>query len=556
MPLFAIACGVLVIFGMSYAIYGRILTQLFRLNPDTVTPASQVNDGVDFVPTKTFLLLGQHFSAIAAAGPIVGPILACLWFGWLPALLWIVIGSVCIGALHDFASMVASVRNEGKSVAEIMKVYMGREAYIGFLIFIWISLIYVITAFADLTSSAFVDAELGGAVASASTMYLGLGIIMGLTLRFIRAPLWLVTTVFVAAVGASIWYSQYIPLILPSIGGLSPKMVWNVMLMVYCFIASVIPVWLLLQPRGYLGGWFLYCVLGAGTFGLLLGGETVQYPAFLGMTSPDGMHIVPFLFVTIACGACSGFHGIVSSGTTSKQVDREPDCCPVGYGAMLLEGFVAVIALATVMVLAHGSEATGYTPGRIYADGIARFVGQLGIPLHLASTFALLAFTTFIYDTLDVATRLGRHILQELTGWSGLLGRYGATALTVALPCLFVGITITNTGGQAVPAWKAYWILFGSSNQLLAALTLTALAVWMYRTGRPWIFLSIPALFMLLMTLWALWATVWPWVQQILIGEPTFDMKHFVGVILIGLALFIVARALRVTQPSQQGRSA
>ncbi len=554
MPLIVIALGVLVLFSGAYLGYGRILARLFQLDGRRTTPACRVNDGVDFIPTKPFFLLGQHFSAITAAGPIVGPILACLWFGWGPAILWIVLGAIFIGALHDFSSLVASVRHEGRSVAEIVKLHMGPQAYVGFLLFMWLSLVYVITAFTDLTSTAFLDPELGGGVASASTMYLFLGVVMGVVLRSLRWPLWVTTLVFLPLVGCAIWFGRDVPLTLPTLGAVSPKVLWNWLLLGYCFLASIVPVWLLLQPRGYLGGWFLYCVLAAGCFGLFLGGERAQYPMYIGWVSPEGLTLFPFLFVTIACGACSGFHGIVSSGTTSKQIQHEPDCRPVGYGAMLLEGFVAIIALATVMILKRTDVTAELSPGRIYADGLAQFVSRLGISLTFARTFALLAFTTFIYDTLDVATRLGRHILQELTGWTGWWGRLGATVATLALPVWFVGQTVTDSSGQVIPAWKAFWVLFGSSNQLLAALTLLGLTVWRYRSRQPWLLLGIPMCLMLVMTVWALLLTVWPWLQQALTGHLSLNLEHCVGSLLILLALSLVMRAVYVTYPRKARR--
>lgn len=539
MSLFAVALGACVLFFLGYIGYGRLLARWFDLSPSRPTPATRINDGVDFVPAKAPLLLGQHFSAIAAAGPIVGPILAGLWFGWLPALIWIVAGAIFLGAVHDFSSLVSSVRHEGKSIVELVHEHLSRRAYVLFLAFVWLSLIYVILAFADLTSSSFVEPTYGGAVATSSSLYLLLAIAMGLCLYRLRMPLGWATAVFLPLVGLAIWAAQSMPLVLPTIGSVRPQLLWNGIILCYCFIASVAPMWILLQPRGYLGGFFLYVTLAAGLIGLLLGGDTVQYPAFLGWTSQKGLPLFPLLFVTVACGACSGFHGIVSSGTTSKQIAKESDCRVVGYGGMLLEGVVAVLALATVMLLAPGDPATQQSPDRIYANGISHFVQRFGVDPNFARSFALLAFATFIYDTLDVATRLARYVLQELTGWKGRWGGVCATLLTLAFPAISMSWVMKDAAGNIVPAWKVFWTMFGTSNQLLAALTLLTITVWLKRTKKPWLISALPAAFMLVMTLWSLTLSL-----------RTFNGMAVVALILMGLALLVLFEALRaLTRP-------
>jgi carbon starvation protein len=541
MSLFAIAIIACGLFLLGYLGYGRLLARWFDLSPGRTTPATRINDGVDFVPAKAPLLLGQHFSAIAAAGPIVGPILAGLWFGWLPALLWIVIGAIFLGAVHDFSSLVSSVRHEGQSIVELVHEHLSRRAYLLFLAFVWLSLIYVILAFADLTSSSFVEPTYGGAVATSSSLYLVLAIAMGFCLYRLHMPLGWATAMFLPLVGLAIWGAQYVPMVLPALGGVRPQLLWNGIILVYCFIASIAPMWILLQPRGYLGGYFLYVTLGAGLIGLLLGGDTVQYPAFLGWTSERGLPLFPMLFVTVACGACSGFHGIVSSGTTSKQIAKESDCRIVGYGGMLLEGVVAVLALATVMLLAPTDPATLQSPDRIYANGISHFVERLGVSPDFARSFALLAFATFIYDTLDVATRLARYVLQELTGWKGRWGGVAATLLTLALPAISMSWVMKDAAGNIVPAWKVFWTLFGTSNQLLAALTLLTITVWLKRTKKPWLISALPAAFMLVMTLWSLTLSL-----------RTFNGMAVVALILMGLALLVLAEAFKaLVSPSR-----
>lgn len=535
------ACG---IFLTGYLVYGRRLATWFDLSPARTTPAHAMSDGVDYVPAKAPFLLGQHFSAIAAAGPIVGPILAGVWFGWLPALLWIVFGAVFFGAVHDFSSLVGSVRHQAQSIVAIVREQLGPRAHALFMGFVWLSLLYVIIAFTDLTSSSFVEATYGGGVASSSSLYLVAAVAMGLCLYRLRLPLWLATGLFLPVVAWIIWYGQSIPFALPPVGSIRPQLIWNGIILAYCFVASIIPMWLLLQPRGYLGGFFLYIVLAAGVIGLLLGGERIQYPAFLGWTSQRGLPLFPMLFVTVACGACSGFHGIVSSGTTSKQISREPDCRLVGYGGMLLEGLVAVIALSTVMLLAPGDPTLTQSPDRIYANGLSHFVERFGVNRDFARSFALLAFATFIYDTLDVATRLGRYVFQELTGWKGWWGRMGATLATLALPALCVSLTIRDASGTIVPAWKVFWTIFGTSNQLLAALTLLTITVWLKRSNRPWWLTALPAAFMVTMTLWSLILTISPWLSRLLQGQAAMDWIAVIALVLMVLAVLVIREVL------------
>lgn len=543
MSLFLLALLSLLLLGLGYLVYGKILSKAFGLNNKNVTPACLVNDGLDYVPAKAPLLMGQHFSAITAAGPIVGPILAGLYFGWLPAILWIVFGAIFIGATHDFAALVSSVRHKGHSIAKVVKEHTGQRAYVFFMLFIWLSLVYVITAFCDITSSTFSQPPYGGGVATSSMIYLLIGLTMGLCLYKFKMPLWLATIIFVPMVIIVIWYGQKIPIIFPE--SWNPHMIWNFIILGYCFIASIIPVWLLLQSRGYLGGFFLYAALGAGVFGLFFGGHTIEYPAFIGFFNSDGVPLFPILFVTIACGACSGFHGLVSSGTTSKQIKQEKDCRPIGYGSMLLEGLVAIIALATVMLFPFGAEELNQPPGQIYANGLASFVAQLGINREFALTFALLAFATFIYDTLDVATRLGRYILQELTGWKGTFGRITATFITLALPAWGVTMTVTDSAGKVIPAWRVLWVTFGASNQLLAALTLLGVALWLKKTGKKWTYCLLPTIFMMVITFIALGLIIKPSFISLLHGHFDFNLASTLAVALVILALLIIVESFR-----------
>ncbi len=539
----------LVVLFLGYRLYSTWIARFFRLNDAVVTPAHEFQDGVDFVPTKPFYLLGQHFSAIAAAGPIAGPILACQQFGWLPCLLWIGLGVIFIGAVHDFSSLVASIRHRGNSIAEVIKENIGQRAWIAMLCFIWISLVYVIVAFTDITAGTFVGRieelegikvgfERGGAVAAASAMYLLLSIVMGLVQKKWNPPLWLLTVVFVPATLGVVWLGTELSTLL-----ILSKMSWGMIILGYCFIASLLPVWLLLQPRGYLGGFVLYMALAVGVIGIFFGGYELKQPLFKGWVAPGiNGSLFPFLFVTIACGACSGFHGLVCSGTTSKQIDKETHCRQIGYGGMLLEAFVALIALGTIMILSD-SEVKG-SPGAIYGAGMGRFltllVGKKNIVF--AITFGAMAFSTFVFDTLDVSTRLGRYILQELTGIKGPVSAVLATLATVGLPALF--FLVTPEEG----AWSHFWILFGTSNQLLAALTLLGVTVWLHKTARPTWFTFYPMLFVMAITFWSLFRQIQGAAAELLTQGFQWNIGLVNGVaavILVGLALMLIVEATR-----------
>ena len=544
---------------LGYFGYGRWIAKQFALDDRRTTPANDLNDGEDYVPTRPFYLFGQHFSAIAAAGPIAGPIIACVAFGWLPCLLWIALGVVLIGALHDFSALTASVRHSAKSVAEITRDKLGLRAGRAMMAFIWIALVYVMVAFTDITAGTFVSGDdalagetsfnAGGAVALASVLYLGLSVLLGLVERFLKPPLWLSTIIFVPATFALAYVgTQYSQLL--NFG----HQTWAVIILLYCVVASLVPVWALLQPRGYLGGFVLYSAIAVGIIGIFFGGYTIQQPAFKsfdvgGMT---GL-LFPFLFVTIACGACSGFHGLVCSGTTSKQLDKESHAQPVGYGAMLAEGFVAFIALVTVMIATSdalvGPDGNTLPAGKIYGNGIGNFltliVGQQN--LQFAITFGAMAFSTFVFDTLDVTMRLGRYLIQELMGLTGRLGAIFGTLVTVSVP--FVLLFFAKPG-----SWVEFWTLFGASNQLLAALTLLSITAWLYKARRRIAFTLIPMLFVLVITLWALGTMVFANLQ-LSVGIDIKLINALASMALIALAIFLVVmawiktRAIEVVEP-------
>lgn len=621
----------------AYFTYGRLLTRLFRLRPDVSTPAVELRDDVDYAPIEPKFLLSQHFSAIAAAGPIVGPILAGVMFGWLPALIWILVGSIFIGGVHDMAALVASIRHKARSIAEVVRDHMSQRSYILFLAFVWLALVYIIVAFTDVTATSFLGLQtleneqviLGGGTATSSLLYLILPIIMGLLLRYTKLTIGWATLIFLPLVGASIWVGQYLPFESENLFGLKefsatelpqavaeteriltpeqaqvfhhrapqPRQVfqladkkftdavltgpvalsteqegaiqaaldkplvrynqimsnsqrgWNFVLLVYCVIASVVPMWLLLQPRGHLGGYFLYAVLIAGGLGIAFGGKTIEYPAFRGfeVLNQQGsvLPLFPLLFITIACGACSGFHSIIASGTTSKQLRREPDARVIGYGAMLLEAMVAIVSLCCVMMLAPDNPDLKRGPNFLYASGIGSFMRIFGVPAAFGVSFGLMAFTTFVYDTLDVCTRLGRYILQELTGATGPVGRWVATGLTAGVPLIFLMWQPVDAQGKMVERWRVFWDLFGASNQLLAALTLLGVTVWLWRTYRArWVLAvtGVPCVFMYIMSMWALVRILWP----LTTGGSLTNPVPWVALILATLGALMLVEALRI----------
>lgn len=573
-----IVITVLTLFYLGYRIYAKKMAVLYRLDPVAQTPAQKINDSKDYIPTGKWDLLAQHFSAISAAGPIFGPIIAALYFGWLPALLWIVFGCIFIGAVHDFSTLIGSVKHGARSVAELLHEYSGTRVYLVFVGYIWLCLIYVLTAFTDVTARAFVNdfpilnsqgerigEVLGGNTAVSSLLYLLIGIVLGILLKSVdrifsnlvfkirlsRA----LSILAVLGVGLAIWWGQFHALSLPSVADLfnlthaplawqSPASLWVALILIYCGVASILPVWLLLQPRGFLGGTFLYVILFAGLAGLLIGSATgefsIQSPAFTGFVSPKLGPLFPVLFITIACGACSGFHGLVCSGTTSKQICSERDTPLVGYGGMLLEGVVALIALCTVMI---AGQNTG-TPDAIFATGLGRFLSVFGVNPDFAVSFAMLAFATFVFDTIDVVTRLGRYLLQELTGWRGINGAAIATILTLTLPAIMLSTTITGPDGKILPSYLAVWPVFGASNQLLAALSLAGLYAWVKKIeNNPWARLKVsgPMLFMIAVTFSALTLNLFQWQSAITTGPRTWaDPIGIANAVLTILATLIL----------------
>jgi carbon starvation protein len=523
-------------FVLGYIFYGRFLARKLDLNDGNPTPSHTDYDGIDRVPAHKAVLLGHHFSSIAGAGPIIGPIIAATAFGWGPTLLWVVLGAVFIGGVHDFSALVASIRHKARSVAEIAKETMSPLAYKLLLSFIWLTLVYVLVVFTDLTSSTFI---MDGGVATSSILFMALAAGFGVFVYRLKIGVLWASILFVPLVFAAVWVGQLIPIpatMVPVLISGDPGKTWDVFLILYCFIASTTPVWILLQPRDYLSSFLLYASVLGGFLGILLGGLSVRFPALVGWSHPQLGALFPILFITVACGACSGFHAVVASGTSSKQLDRERDTRLIGYGAMLIEGTVAVIALTTVMILSRGDPLASQAPLVIYGRGMSRFLSMFGIPPQLGYSFGLLALSTFILTTLDTATRLGRYIFEEFFGLRGKATRYLSTLATLALPAFFVLITLRDGRGNPIPAWKAIWPVFGASNQLLAALTLLVLTLWIRRSGKKIAFIVFPMIFMTVMTVWAL---------ILLIRQYRLSLIGVIAVVLLALSFLLVWEAAR-----------
>ena len=500
------------VFALAYRFYGGFLKEkVFGLKEENKTPAHTMRDGVDYVPAPAPVLLGHHFSSIAGAGPIVGPITAASSWGWLPAYLWVLIGNVFIGGVHDMSALVASIRNKARSIAEIGGRYLSKRAGFLFKLFIWLALLYVVAVFINVAQITFnavvpvvengqvVKLSIGPGVATSAVIYIFLALLFGLLVYNFRLPLKWATALFVLLVYGAVYAGQLFPI------HLSPT-TWNFILLAYVAVASITPVWILLQPRDYLSSFLLYgALLGAG-LGILLSFGKVEpnLPAYFGFVSDIGP-LVPLLFVVIACGSISGFHSLVGSGTTSKQLDKEPDALPVGYGAMLLEGVVAVMAIIFVMTLtATEFSVLKKNVAAIYGAGVGKFMSFLGIPYEVGVAFGMLALSSFVLTSTDTGTRLARYVFTELTG---VKNRLVATLVSLIIPAFLVFMKYKDPStGKVLPVWKALWPVFGATNQLIAALALFVVMIWLIKTGkgRYWFVPGVPALFMGVITLWAL----------------------------------------------------
>ncbi len=505
----------------SYFLYGSFLSKNFQIDDSRQTPSHTMNDGVDYVPAPRAVLFGHHFSSIAGAGPIIGPIIAGISFGWLPVLLWIVIGSIFIGGVHDFSVLVSSMRHRGDSIANIAGRYINERGRKGFFVFVWFALIYVIAIFTDITAETFVE---NGGIATSSILYIFLAILFGLSIYKFKITPFIGSLIFVSFVFVGIWLGQLMPITLPS------KKMWSIILLIYCFFASVLPVWFLLQPRDYLSSYLLYASVLAGILGILSGRFDIKFSSFKGFNSPQGEYLFPMLFITVACGAISGFHSLVASGTTSKQISKESHAKFIAYGGMLFEGIVALIALSGVMMFG-GEFLKDKGPIQIYSIAMGKFFEKIGLSENFGSAFGFLALSTFVLTTLDTAARIARFILQEFMGGIGKVNRYLATFLTLILPAVLVFMKFKDQSGNLIPAWKAIWPAFGTSNQLLAALALLTIYAWTRKNRWKNIHILFPMIFMFLTTLTALF---------ILILKFKFSVVGIIAVILFLLAIFLL----------------
>jgi len=539
---------------IGYVTYGTWLGKQWGVDNSRPVPAHELQDGVDYVPAKAPVLLGHHFSSIAGAGPINGPIQAA-FFGWLPCFLWIVIGGIFVGAAHDYGALFASIRHKGASIGEVISKNIGIRAKRLFILFAYLTLLLVVAAFASIVAGTFngftpdgQTIEANGSTATISILFIVMAVVFGYCVYRRNLPLSVCTIigilVLVACIGIGLRYPIYIT-----------GNTWMYILGLYILVASVTPVWILLQPRDYLSSFLLYGMMIAAVISVFGANPTLAIPAFVGF-EVNGQYLFPVLFVTIACGAISGFHSLVSSGTTSKQLNCEKDAKLIGYGAMLIECALAIISLITICYIfgQKGADAFKTPPTVIFASGISQMLGSVGLDSPEAQKTAygviILAVSAFCMTSLDTATRLARYMFQEfwlnadetpetVGGFRAILcNKYVATLITVVL-----GLAL-GLGG-----WSKVWPLFGASNQLLAGLALLAVAAWLKNAARNHRMLIIPMVFMLLVTLTSLVLTFKSKVAAI--GAAQGDLfgaylQAGLAAVLFVLALFLVREALPV----------
>lgn len=486
----------LLMYVVAYRLYGGFITKRLEVNDSKITPSHTMYDGVDYCPAKPPVLLGHHFASIAGAGPIVGPVIAA-GFGWVPVYLWILFGAVFIGGVHDYSSIIASVRHQSKSIGFIIQSYIGDTGKKLFLLFSWATLILVIAVFTIIVADTFTHVP---SSATSSLLFILLAIAFGFSIYKLKVPLTIGTSVGVILLFLCIVAGNYFPIQMNAFG-------WQLVLFAYIFAASVTPVWILLQPRDYLNSFFLYALMIGGLVGVFFAAPSINIPAFSSFSLDKVGYLFPALFVTVACGAISGFHSLVGSGTTAKQLDKETDAHLVGYGGMLIEGLLAVLSLTAVASMVNKEFIdilVNKGPVTAFSLGVARFLNAipfLNISVNAGQTFAALAVSAFALTSLDTATRLARFMFQEFfevkehpEKKSVLQDRFVATGITVA-----VGAALTFSGQT-----MSIWPVFGSANQLLAALALLALTAWVAYLRKGYLFVMIPMLFMFAVTLTSL----------------------------------------------------
>ncbi|MFO7886757.1 MAG: carbon starvation protein A [Eubacteriales bacterium] len=510
----------IVIFLIAYVTYGSWLTKKWGIDPSRETPSHTMADGVDYVPAKAPVLLGHHFASIAGAGPIVGPIAAAI-FGWLPVFLWIIVGSIFFGGVHDFGSLFTSVRNDGKSIGHVIENTVGESGKKLFSVFAWLTLLLVIAAFANIIVGTFVAIP---SVGTTSILFIALAMGFGYAVNRMNVGLLPATIVGVALLVASIWLGIQFPIVLSF-------NTWYIIVLIYIFGASVAPVWVLLQPRDYLNSYLLYAMIAGGVLGLLLYRPGLELPAVTSFKVGTS-YMFPILFVTVACGAISGFHSLIGSGTSSKQINSEKDMKLVGYGAMLIEGVLATLAIITAAYISREKFAELLEAGaanNVFSDGLGTFMTSFGVPLAVGKSFVALAIAAFALTSLDSGTRIGRFILQEFfedpkkeKQTSPFTNMYLATL-----------ITVVGGGLLGLAGWRQVWPIFGSANQLLAAIALLAVAVYLKTKGKSNKMVIYPMIFMFAVTLTAL----------VILVRTNMASGNFI-LVAIGIALFVLAIVL------------
>ena len=488
-----------------YLLYGRWLAKKWGIDPKAKTPAYTHEDGQDYVPSSKFTVFSHQFSSIAGAGPVTGPILASV-FGWVPVLLWLIIGGLFFGAVQDFGALYASVKNEGKSMGMIIEKYIGKTGRKLFMLFCWLFTLLVIAAFTDMVAGTFNGVGLdsaetayaNSAAASISMLFIVVAVIFGVIQKHVgKMNEWVKAVVAIALLVAMFAVGMKLPIY-------TSKTAWIYIIMAYLFLASVLPMWLLMQPRDYMTTFMLLGMIIGAVVGVVVAHPQMQLNAFNGF-NVNGSGLFPPLFVTIACGAVSGFHSLVSSGTSSKTVSNEKDMPMIGYGAMVVESLLGIVALVVVGAVAVGGTKPEGTPFAIFSSGVAGFLEKLGVPVQVATVFMTMCVSALALTSLDSVARIGRKSFQELFYGEStdpkqmtpaqrvLTNKYFATVIT-----LFFGYLLTLGGYSNV------WPLFGSANQLLAAMVLIALAVFLKTTGRTGWTLYIPMFVMLAVTFTAL----------------------------------------------------
>lgn len=527
----------IILFALAYVYYAGWLAKQWGLDVTRETPAHTMYDGVDYVPAKAPVLLGHHFASIAGAGPINGPILAAT-FGWIPVTLWIILGNIFFGAVHDFGSLLASIRHKGMSIGGIIELNVGTAAKRLFLLFSWLTLVLIIAAFANIVAATFVSTP---QAAMASLLFIPLAMVFGFGIYRRNAPLFLSTIVGVVILFLCVVLGVYLPLHLS-------KTTWLIILSIYIIVASILPVWLLLQPRDYLNSFLLYAMILGGVIGVILYHPRIQMPAITSF-KVGTQYLFPMLFITIACGAISGFHSLVASGTTAKQLDKEGDTRVIGYGGMLIEGVLAILATLTAVYLTrenYGALLKG-GPVNVFATGLATFMTSFGVSLTVGKTFTALAVSAFALTTLDTATRLGRFAFQEFFATAATPSPAEAAEARPAaaggvLTNRYVAaiITVVISVWLAFTSWTVIWPMFGSANQLLAAVALLAVAAWLANAGKNNKMLIVPMIFMFLVTLTALGFLI-----RDNVAKGNYALVFF-GVLLFILAIVLIALAYNV----------